>query len=308
MTISKVCTNKAANSGAGGCSKVNPFVDVVKRLALIPGFSFATVASFTTEADVTTAIRAKNLIPLPDIWDVEDTSVATNYATSSNENMKKTRGLKKRFSDKYDVPLDVHQALKTMDQINYSIITIDGANNVKFYQDGDLVKGFTTSTFSVEDQMDASQDGGTPALTNVMMAFKNNDEWDVYGNFVNIPWASALQPLTSVYVEQVGTASATAVTLRVYANGGYNADGTVNKIGIAGLVAADFTATTTAGADQSSALGTVTDNGDGTYLFASTALATGTTNLVTTPNLSDTEALYDSHFGLTDGEAALTIT
>jgi len=312
MTVAKVISTGISNLGYGGTKSKNPFVDMVGVIATTKSFSFSTVAAAATESGWTDGIKAKTVFPFPQLWDVEDQGVVEVYAESANAKRKKTRKRVRRYKFMFDNAMDVHRAMQSFDNTDLRWFIFDGNNNIKFYKDGDYVKGFSCSMVSVEAMTDASQSGDAPALSSIVVDFDNSNEWDTYGDYITPSWAAKdLEPLTNVYLEQVGVATATDATIRVYSYTGYNAAGAIDKIGIAGLVIADFTATTEAGVDQTAALsagtpGTMTDNGDGTYTFDAAGLVKGTVNLVAASSLSG--GYFDSHFGTADGEATLTIT
>ncbi|MFA5652412.1 MAG: hypothetical protein WC933_03535 [Candidatus Paceibacterota bacterium] len=308
MTAQTVLSTGLRSLGAGGHSAKNPFVDAKGIIATLPGYSHATVAAAATESNWQTGTKAKNIFIFPELWDVEDISDDPVYATAGNGNQKKQRNKIRRYRFKFDNTMEVHKNLQSFNNANLRFFTYDANNNLKAYKDGDTVKGFTASMVTVEEMTDASQAGDAIAESRLVVEFANKKEWDNYGVTFAPSWELFdLEALKEVYVEQVGGATATALTLRVYYADGYTAAGAINKIGVSGLVKADFTATTTAGVSQTTALsGTMTDNGDGTYDFICTALADGTVNLVAASALSS--GYFDSHFGDSDGEAALDVT
>lgn len=308
MTVQKVISSGISNLGHGGTKKTNPFVDVSFLIATTKDFSIDTVVAAAVESGWTTPIKAKTVFPFPPVWDVEDLSVETTYAESGSKIRKKTTPMIKRKKFLFDVPIDTHRAMQTFDNADLRFIPVDRKNNIKFYKDGDAVKGFSASMVSAESMGEPAQDGSLPALSSIVVDFANMDEWDLYGAYITPTWqVKDWEPLTNVYLEQIGTATATLLAFRVYSYTGYTAAGAIDKVGISGLVVADLKATTTAGADQTSAFsGALTDNGDGTYSAITTGMATGTFNLVAASALSS--GYFDSHFGTADGEATLTIT
>lgn len=308
MTAQTVLSTGLRSLGAGGHSAKNPFVDAKGIIATLPGYSHATVAAAATEANWQTGIKAKNIYIFPELWGVEEISDDPVYATSDSGKQKKQRSKIRRYRFKFDNTMEIHQNLRSFNNANLRLFSFDANNNLKAYKDGDTVKGFTISMITVEEMTDASQAGDAIAESRLVVELANVKEWDDYGVTFSPSWEFFdLEALKEVYLEQVGTASATELTFRVYYADGYTAAGAINKIGVAGLLKADITATTTAGADQTSAItGTVVDNGDGTYTATCTGLASGTFNLVAASALSS--GYFDSHFGDSDGEAALTVT
>ena len=309
-----ILISSALNTGLnfGGEDQKNNFGAIKSVVFTLPTFSFATDEAAALKANHITAIRAKTYIPFPKTWNVEDMSADPVYATSESGEQKKTRGRKKIIKVSFDNPMTIHQAMRTFDNANLRVIPTDDNNNTRYHKNGLEREGFTLSMLNTEEMTEQTASGDTPALTHVVLQFADIKEWDDEGTTINTEgvWlASSLTPLTRVYLEQIGTASATLLNFRVYADGGKDNTGAVIKSGMAAFVKADFTATTTAGDDQTSAIsGTVTDNGNGTYTAICTALATGTFNLVEASSLDDTTDLFDSHFGTADGEAALTVT
>jgi len=290
MTVAKLISSSLSNLGYGGATRENPFVDTAGLVATTTAFNLTSLALAATEATWTTGVKAKTVFPFPKIWDVEDVSEEIKMATStSGKNVKRTgnRIIKKRFT--FDATMDVNKALKSFDNAAIRVFLFDSSNNIKFYLNGSVPTGFSVSSIIFEGQKDAMQDGSKPSLASVLITFKDSEEWDQYGHYVCPTWRIAdVEPLTDVYLEQVGTWAATGGILRAYSYSNYTTAGAINKIPITGLVKADFSALTTAGASQTSAItGSVVDNADGTYTFTCTGFANGSIDLVSPATLSN---------------------
>lgn len=314
MTVGKKESSGLINLGSGRTSANDKsfFLNLFKAILTTNTFSFSTVAYANTKAQWEAGIKAQTVFPLPPLAEVEQADVDEKYATSADGTYdRRTVAAVRKWNLYFDVPDDVRAALMSYDGFTGKVFLVDGQG----YFRANVVSGVTSGLsckVSVAGEKSAPQDGSKVSQVKMLLTLTNYfNEWDSesgVGKTMKPSWSlSDLVPLCPVYIEQVGTATATAVKLRVYSDGGYDDTGAVVKTPITGLVKADFVWTTSAGADQTSAVtGTCTDNEDGTYDFVCTGMADGTVNLVTTPNLSG--GFFNSHFGTSDGEAALDIT
>ena len=304
----KVYASTLSNLGTGRTKKVGLLTNIAKLVPTTPGFSFATPATMSAEATWLAGIKAKTILPLPTAWKIEPLPVEEVIAEGDNAR-KRTKRMKRRYKVTSDLPNDQHKLLQTFDNADLRFFVIDEDNNFKFELYGATARGFSSSMVTTSGQTDAIADGSMVAESAIIVDFADSREWDLYGDIITPSWNhSSIRPLTNIYLEQVGTATATLFSFRIYSNGGLDSDGVQDKIGISGFVKADITATTTAGADQTAALtGDLTDNADGTYTIIATALETGTFNTVAATAIAGDD-LFDSNFGASNGEAALTIT
>jgi len=287
MTVTKVCVNSLSNLGHAGCDTINPFLDVSGLLITSSDFSIDTYTNLALQATFTNAIKAGTMFVLQDLYEMEDQSTETQYYESPNERRIPRRNGKYRYLYKFILPFEVHKRLQSFTNANVKVIPFDNDGNIKVYSaNGVLSTGFSVSMIKAEKMSEALPDG-TPAFSPLVIDFDNAQEWNEYGVYVKPTWSPEdLRDLAPVDVAIVGSASATAFTASVYYDNGLSSDGSVNNVGIAGLVKADFLSLTAAGASQDSAIDTVTDNGDGTYTFACTGFATGTLTLVAPASLS----------------------
>jgi hypothetical protein len=190
------------------------------------------------------------------------------------------------------------------------IVEEDG--KIRFYNQSDAVWGFTTSLVNPGKMKEVAPDGGTPAMSSLYIDMENFREWDESGDFFTPTWeATALEPMIPCDITKSdGTtgaiaASATAFTFFVGSNDGWTAAGAKNRVGIKGLLKADFVFTKTNLVNQDSAVNTLTDNGDGTYTAACTGFASGFVDLVAVASrtIADTSLIVDSN-----GKATITVT
>nr|NHJ85911.1 hypothetical protein [Asgard group archaeon] len=269
MTIQKVGTDALGNIGSLACSKGNPFVDAVSLFLTTNDFEFATKASFATQADWETGIKAKKIFPLHGIVEFEDQSEDSQYYESPTGVRIPRRLGKYRHMYMFNKGLEVHKALQSFRNANLKCFAVDAAGNISGTSpDGVKVTGMDIEMINPEKMKSALQDN-TPAWTPVAVDLADAKEWNENGIFVNPSWNPLLEePVTDVEISVV-SATATEIVLKVAYYKGLQDDGSDDLIGVEGIEEADFVFTTT-----TPDVG-YTDNGDGTYKFIGAAMVSG---------------------------------
>lgn len=311
-TAIKVIGNSFESMGTGGTKKDNSAVAISGIILTTADFNFATVALAATQSEWVDGIKEKNVFPFFGLDSYEDQSTDATIYESATQRRKLLRLGKKRFMFSFDLPLDAHRAMQSYRNGDLRMFIVEEDGKIRFYNQGDAVWGFTTSLVNPGKMKEVAPDGATPALSSLYIDMENFREWDEQGDFFTPTWeATSLEPLIPVDITKadgsVGAiaASALAFTFAVGSRDGWTSAGVSNRVGIKGLMKADFAFTTTAGATQDAAVDTLTDNADGTYTAACTGFATGFVDLVAvaTRVVTDASLLVDSN-----GQCAITVT
>lgn len=314
MTVAKVIGSSYQSLGTGGTKKDNSAVAISGIILTTSDFNFASMTNAVDVDNWIAGIKNKYVFPLFGLDSYEDQSTDATIYESPAQRRKLTRLGKKRFMFNFDLPLDTHQALQSYRNGDLRMFIVEEDGKVRFFNDGGVVKGFTTSLVNPGKMKEVAPTGDAPALTPLYIDLENYREWDENGDFFYPTWeAGNLEPLIPVNVtNSAGTigaaiaASSTAFTCKVGSNDGWEpATGAVKFVGIKGLVKADFVVTKTNGDNQDSAVNTVTDNGDGTYTFACTGLVSGFIDLVPVADrtITSSDLMVDSN-----GKCTVTVS
>jgi len=211
-----VCSNEVQTFGKQ-CFEESD-IGVTARIWLTPpSFAFATASAATTEATVLQAIADKNIIPLPNILEVELKAIADNvYATPGGYEIKLkdgARGSAYRMNiDKYR-----HGILKTYEKKNWSFFKVESLNGsvLGYTPDGTKVKGMDIQEFRVGSWQDV--DNGKPAWTEIVIIEKDNRQFDTAPVILSDLSFDALDldGINTVTLTQVGSVAANAFTVLV---------------------------------------------------------------------------------------------
>lgn len=294
MTVTRIVPEVVA-IGAGSSKGVDPFKSIAGIIVTTDGFSIATTELASTKATWEAGIKAKTVFPIfgNQFWGYEDVSADAVIPESDLGNRAVMRDSKYRFNFSLWQPLSVHQLLRTFNDLDMRVFFVDEAGTLFYTVEDNVIKGFSTSLFYLGAKKFVPANGDSPSIATLMIDFNDEEEWNENGDYVpNVAFGlKKLTPLTTVYLESV-SASATSVVMRVYTTDGNASDGTINKSGVAGINCEvsgdnDFVASLTG------TVSAIADNGDGTYTFTGTSLATGTIGMVAaTAMTSDFSKLY----------------
>jgi hypothetical protein len=265
------CGSSQSNTGSKQC--IENFQDFSKFIITPLTFEFATQAAAELLANWTTAINAaagSRIYPFPTILEKEDLSEATLYKTFTSGIQKKIREGKRGYRFTVQVPLCVHQALRTFNGYNGRFIGIDNNGRILGTSpDGAKFKGWKLDTFEVEKIMIPS--GDDICKTTIYVLFSDTTEFDDYGaSFRPADLVSSWNPLDLDGLQDVTLAitdsSATGATLTVTT--------TCDLIPVVGLVLADLVMTDDAGGAET--ITGATDNSDGTYTLTWSTISADT--------------------------------
>jgi hypothetical protein len=311
-TAIKVIGESFTSMGTGGTKKDNSAVAISGIILTTSDFHFDTVVLAADQANWVTGIKDKKVFPFFGLDSYEDQSTDATIYESATQRRKLLRLGKKRFMFNFDLPLDAHKAMQSYRNGDLRMFIVEEDGKIRFYNQSNAVWGFATSLVNPAKMKEVAPDGGTPALSALYIDMENFREWDEQGDFFTPTWeATVLEPLIPVDITKSDgstgaiAASATAFTFAVGSNDGWTGAGARNRVGIKGLVKADFVFTKTAGTNQNSAVNTLTDNADGTYTAACTAFESGFVNLVAVASRSVT---VDSLLVDSNGACTITVT
>lgn len=273
--IQNACATEFDGIGSLACETFNPFMDTVSLILTSDDFEFATKVLFATESEWNDGIKAGKVLPLHEIIENDDQSEDAIYYDAPNglRIPRKLGNYKNLY--RFNKSLKVHKALQGMRNAKFRLFLVDSAGTIFGWSpDGTKVKGFSLSLFNPEKMTWAKQDN-TPAWTPIAIDMKDSNQWNSNGVHCTPAWyASELKAVTDVTLEVVSK-TASLIVLRVYYDNGIAPDGTVDKIGVPGVLQGDFVFTTTAPTG-----GAMVDNGDGTYNFPGVAMASGSVKLI----------------------------
>lgn len=299
MTVAFVTTDSYDPTGFPGTRKDNEMTAEVGLWLATPDF-VPTPVQLADETFVDAAIKAEQLFPIPNIDNYETRDKEDTIYESPGGNEKLLLHGKRRKTYQLDIPLAVHQALQSFNNSNLRQYRLHDDGKISFYHNDTKAQGFTTSMIQTGMMGDVPADGSTPAFTPFMVNLSNYREWDAFGGHVTPAWdAIGKEGLRSVNLEIVGTPSSSEIVVRVYSPDGLDADGAAKKVAVKGILEDDWTSTSGAWTPSTG----YTDNGDGTYTFASSAaFSTGTIDLKIPENMISEGLLIKS-----SGAATVTI-
>ena len=281
--ISSSCLNAIENVGHLGCADAGQLTDIVALLITKNSFKFSTFEDFADKTKYEDAVKAKNIIPLHGVVEIDDQSEDVKfYESPVGQRIPRRPGMY-RFIFRFNKPFEVHKALQSYSGGKFKVFLIDSSNNIIGYStDGTKVCGFNLSMFYTEKLTMAKQDG-TPAWTSIAIDLANSDELNKKGAICKPDWMfSEIEPVTTVDIA-VLAATAAKVTLKVFYNDGITSDGSANKIGVDGILQTDFVFTTTAPTAAA-----MVAKGEGVYEFPGVGMVSGTVQLKS-PSTAESE-------------------
>ena len=260
------CLTDVQPVGASACKQFPQALESIIKTPLDFTIPAADAADVTVWQDAVLAPAASRIYPFPLAYDFENLSEEATRASSNLGKEVTVRLGQYRFRLLFRENLEIHKAIYSHLGSAGRVFLID--INKKLIgtsdDDGVTLKGLLLDQFMPEKIQFG--DGSTPSLSPVYMSLTNNEEIDVNG--VQIRFNSqliALKPIVDVKLTTIGTPSATQVQLSVKS--------VYDNVGVKGLVLVDFLETLGGG------VLTMTDNLDGTYTFAGTAITSGTVTL-----------------------------
>ena len=291
MALSKVCASSVGKTGIGSCDINNDLAPIAGIILATDEQFFTTIPNFATEAVWDTDLKAEKLFPIPGFMEVEPVDVEEKYYESPSGQMMLMQKGKYRARYKFQVPVCMYSELALFSGNKMKLYYYDENGNILGTNPtGTVVQGFDIQMINVENRTRPTPD--KPSFVVIYIAEKNSIQANEDLIVVKPTWDVSLK--TGI----IGvTITKTALTIlggiiNVRATCGYDSAGAPVTIGIAGLVTADFVWLTALGAAQTPAL--ASDNGDGSYTWTDTDLATGTVNLKATSALADDTILIKS--------------
>lgn len=282
------CETNLKNVGASACKKFPTALAGFIKTPLNFTIPIASILTASEWQDAIVAAAGVRVHMFPESFDYTNESEEPQRQTSSTGKQRTVRVGEYRFRFLFDVNLEQHKAIYSHIGSAGRIFFIDSNKKLIFTTTDEVnARGFLLGEFQPEKAQFGT--GSEISVSPVYLTLQDNTEFDVNGQQVEFASQfAALNPLTDVKLAQVGTASATAITVSVKS--------ALDEVGIVGLIQADFNLTGVGGSPSG-----VTDNNDGTYTIAGTGMGSGNIDLVAADQLSITA--YES-----SGPVAITVT
>lgn len=268
------CANELMNIGSLGCNINNKLSDIVSIILTKDTFFFDTIVDAVDKTKFEDYIRSKDIIPIHDVFEMDDQSEEAQYYESPTGLRIPGRLGKNRLVFRFNKPLEVHKALQSYRGKKFRMMLLDSSNNLIGYSpDGVKFGGLKLSMFNPEKLMMPGQDN-TPAWSSVVVDIKDPKELNEKGYALNPGFfVTDLLPVSTVEISVV-SAIATKVVLRVGYFDGFASDGAEELVGVSGILQTDFVFTTTI-----PTVAAMIDNGDGTYDFPGVGMVSGSVEL-----------------------------
>jgi len=285
-----------------GNSNLNPSVaceqldgQYKKAFLLKEGFSFSTQTLAKTKSEWETAIQSGDVIPFPDFHSIEPQNSGAVYDSTSLGDIPVSNGTISWLA-KFKANYEMYQKLESYSgATTHTLVFATASGKLKMYKDptSGVLSGFGLKVLNIENPDD--NDGSVAEKAPVKITLDDIVEMRSYSLvFKPLFNPARLKALNDITLEVV-SASATTITFKAY-RASSNEDVQLANPQY-GLVAADFSLKTTAGAEQSIAS---VSGGDvaasGLYTLSGTGLVTGTLDcvdpsLMTTTGLSNVAAV-----------------
>lgn len=240
--------------------------------------SFDSYSAFATESNWITGVKSKNLFPLMGMLEFDDNTEDATIYTSPLGIDKFIRSGKYKFTMRSDLGLKQAQALQSFLGAKIRTYIVDSEGQIWGYSDDAATVQGLSCTLITQNQKSPTADAPGWSVLNITLT--NPNEWNNYGLILQPDFvAEDLTSLSNVNLAVSGTPTSSEIIVSVnYPTGIIDGDGAEVSIPISGIPISDFIFLDGNGSTQSP--DSMTDNGDGTYTFAFSVLATGTVNLV----------------------------
>jgi hypothetical protein len=172
------------------CKKGNPFAMMAGAYFVAHGTSF-TVAQAADIDNYITKVIAKTLLPVHNVFSVENTSTEKSVTTSPTGRKKKNSDGFRGYKLSFDFTADQHKTFKDWEGADMDIIPYDQNGILKFTcPDGTNLKGFQIDYFDVEKKAVVTESGSE--LTVVEIQEADASEWDSDGYWLRPQDTTAL--------------------------------------------------------------------------------------------------------------------
>lgn len=268
------CATELANIGSLSCDINNKLSDIVSIILTKDTFFFASIADAVDKTKFEDYVRSKDIIPIHDIFEMDDQSEESQYYESPTGLRIPGRLGKNRLVFRFNKPFEVHKALQSYRGKKFRMMMLDSSNNLIGYSpDGVKFGGLALSMFNPEKLTMPGQDN-TPAWTSIAVDIKDSKELNEKGYALRPGFfVTDILPVSTVEISVV-SAIATKVVLKVGYFNGFAGDGSDDLVGISGILQDDFVFTGT-----TPTAAAMVDNGDGTYDFPGVGMVSGTVEL-----------------------------
>lgn len=299
--MATVCSDDRKNVGVSQCRALP---QLFKRFITVPKAFTVALADIGTKAtwqDLLKNPKSTRGYLFPQMKQIENVSQDPTYAETQLATSLQFQG-RHRFRFSFEDGIYNHRQMATHRLAVDRLILVD--NNDRVYltssDGGANFTGFTVDLFNPEKMMFNNQTD--PTRSPIYVSLENYKELDDRGYMFAMPFVNDLFALTDVSLRVEGTPTSSEIIVKVYYTETEDANTPDDEVPILGLAQADFTLVDGSGADQSSAISGITDNGDGTYTIAGTGFVTGEIDLVAPASISVTTYAIES-----TGAATVTI-
>lgn len=270
---SELCVADAAllGTGVGNCAKsLGPDV----KFFLAEDTFTGTAAQLKTKAYWDAAIKAKTVIPFPEVQEIEPQNIEASYFESAAGSTYLVKGEKRKTSFQFIENIVVHSGLKSHSNRTWNIWYYTEKGYLRCHTKGvDSYEGLKAARFYVNAQ--TTQNFSDPSHTPVIIEQNDVDDWDM--EFGVLQPDFDMKDLEGVYQTSVVVNSATTATGVITVTVAVTIKGT--NAPLTGLLLANFELKDASGGVIS--LTSATETGaTGVYaIVATSAATTGTAGL-----------------------------
>lgn len=236
---------------SGNAINTKKTVNITDMFFIYPDFAFNNETQFATESVWKLGIGAGYIIPIHDIYEVDDQSQDVVYGTSLFGYEYKKHGGKKRLSFRTNPDMEIAKDMVDYSDQYYHVCFADRNKNLYGRLSGSQVLGIDTDMISIE----LPRFGSVPMWTTIRVEL--SDISDLYMANVDFkPWELINIPVEVTNPSQSATTNITFDVTDIQCS-----------VGIEGLLTSEIVITDTI--NGTIAHQTFTDNGDGSYTIAS---------------------------------------
>jgi hypothetical protein len=158
----------------------NKFAKLKTIFLTLLDFDFDTEADFIDEVDWIAGIKARNIIPIVNLKEMDDNTEPENYYINAQDKEIKVSGGKYKFNFRAKYTLAYHQILDKLSQQAFRVMFADINKNIYACNlTGTIHRGFDVELFNIENKKFSS--GVIPAWTQIRIVLADADQFDKYG-------------------------------------------------------------------------------------------------------------------------------
>jgi hypothetical protein len=237
-----------------GCSSGNP-IRVAQGGYFVPKGTTIPIANASDKSYLEGLVITKTLLPVHDIFNLEDSSIDEKVEESALGRKKKNHPGYRGYMWYFDYDLDKHQALTNWEGLNLDLIPYDSQGNIMYEKvDSTTLKGFGLSFFDVKKLPVASADNSEKTILELQetdtVAYSNKAYTNPLKNAAVADRFSPTNIKTISKVEiTVGSVVVGVFTINIdLPSNAYIKDGAYDEKGVTGAVIANIQLLDAAGA------------------------------------------------------------